>query len=161
MECRKANDVLLSAEVKDSGEVNDQSALGRFVRAQQGDYERALSEIRKGRKQSHWMWYIFPQIEGLGFSAMSQRYAIKSSAEAMAYLGHAVLGPRLRACVEELLRLEDRSANEIFGFPDDKKLRSCATLFASVSPPGSVFHRLLDKYFQGEPDPATLRRLPT
>ncbi len=160
MECGNANDVLLSVEVRDSGEVDDPFNLERFVRAQESDYERALSEIRNGRKQSHWMWYIFPQIEGLGFSAMSQRYAIGSRAEAMAYLGHAVLGPRLRACVEELLRLGDRSANEIFGFPDDQKLRSCATLFASLSPPGSVFHRLLDKYFQGEPDPATLRRLP-
>jgi uncharacterized protein (DUF1810 family) len=153
--------VLPSVKVKDSGEVNDPFNLERFVRAQESDYERALSEIRNGRKRSHWMWYIFPQIDGLGFSEMSQRYAIKSAAEAMAYLGHAVLGPRLIACVEELLRLEDRSANEIFGFPDDKKLRSCATLFASVSPPGSVFHRLLDRYFQGEPDPATLRRLAT
>jgi uncharacterized protein (DUF1810 family) len=137
--------------------MNESHDLERFVRAQEGDYERALSEISQGRKQSHWMWYIFPQIEGLGFSVMSRRYAIKSLAEARAYLNHAVLGPRLIACVEALLSLEDRSAELIFGFPDDKKLRSCATLFAAASPPGSVFHRLLDKYFRGERDPATLR----
>lgn len=152
--------MLPSVEVKDSGEVDDPFNLKRFVRAQESDYERALSEIRNGRKRSHWMWYIFPQIDGLGFSEMSRRYAIKSPAEARAYLDHTVLGPRLMACVEALLSLHDRSAEEIFGFPDDKKLRSSATLFASVSPPDSVFHRLLANYFQGERDPATLRRLP-
>ena len=133
--------------------------LDRFVHAQEGDYERSLSEIRSGRKRSYWMWYIFPQIEGSGFSEMSQRYALENLAEARAYLEHAVLGPRLVACVEALLSLEDRSAEQIFGFPDESKLRSCATLFAAASPSGSVFHRLLDKYFQGEPDPLTLRRL--
>lgn len=139
--------------------MDDPHDLERFVRAQESDYERALAEIRRGRKRSHWMWYIFPQIAGLGFSAMSQRYAIKSAAEATAYLNHAVLGPRLIAGVEALLSLEERSADEIFGFPDNMKLRSCATLFAVVSPSGSVFHRLLDKYFAGERDPETLERL--
>ena len=143
------------ADVKDLGVAGDPHDLERFVRAQAGDYERALSEIRNGRKRSHWMWYIFPQIEGLGSSAMSQRFAIKSLAEARAYLDHALLGPRLIACVEALLSLEDRSAGQIFGFPDDRKLRSCATLFAEASSPGSVFHRLLDKYFQREGDAAT------
>lgn len=145
--------------MKDSGVPGDLHNLDRFVGAQAGDYERALGEIRTGRKRSHWMWYIFPQIEGLGSSAMSQRYAIKSLAEARAYLDHAVLGPRLIASVEALLSLENLSAEQIFGFPDDRKLRSCATLFAEASPPGSVFHRLLDAYFQGERDPATLRLL--
>ena len=133
--------------------------LSRFVQAQEQDYERALSEIMGGRKRSHWMWYIFPQIDGLGFSATSRLYAIKSIAEAEAYLSHPVLGPRLTACAEAALGVEGRSANEIFASPDDMKLRSCATLFAQVSPAGSVFHRLLDKYFQGEPDRKTLQLL--
>ncbi len=138
---------------------HDSYDLERFVRAQAGDYERALAEIMAGRKRSHWMWYIFPQIEGLGSSAMSRRYAIKSLAEARTYLAHPVLGPRLTSCVEALLALEGHSAVEVFGPTDELKLRSCATLFAEASPTGSVFHRLLDKYFQGERDPATLRLL--
>ena len=143
----------------DSNDVNDPFDLERFVRAQKGDYERALAEIRGGRKRSHWMWYIFPQIEGLGSSAMSQRYAIRSRAEASAFIDHTLLGLRLLECVEALLNLEDRSVEQIFGFPDDRKLRSCATLFAMDSPPESVFHRLLEKYFQGERDSMTLRLL--
>jgi uncharacterized protein (DUF1810 family) len=139
--------------------MDDPYDLERFVRAQRDDYELALSEIMSGRKQSHWMWYIFPQIEGLGSSTMSRRYAIKSQAEARAYLDHALLGPRLLACVEALLGLEGLSVEQIFGFPDDRKLRSCATLFATVSLSGSVFDLLLEKYFQGERDAATLRWL--
>ena len=135
----------------------DPHDLGRFVDAQAGDYEQALAEIRSGRKRSHWMWYIFPQIDGLGFSSMSRRYSIKSVAEAEAYLAHPVLGPRLTECAEAALRVEGRSALEVFGPPDDMKLRSCATLFAHVSPPGSVFERLLSKYFDGERDERTLR----
>jgi uncharacterized protein (DUF1810 family) len=131
--------------------------LTRFVLAQEADYETALSEIRSGRKRSHWMWYIFPQYEGLGSSAMSRRYAIRSRAEAEAYLMHPVLGPRLLECAEAAVGREGRSAYEIFGSPDDMKLRSCATLFACVSPPGSVFERLLEKYFGGERDAETLR----
>jgi uncharacterized protein (DUF1810 family) len=133
--------------------------LTRFVLAQEADYETALSEIRSGRKRSHWMWYIFPQYEGLGSSAMSRRYAIRSLAEAEAYLMHPVLGPRLVECAEAVVSVEGRSAFEIFGSPDDMKLRSCATLFATVSPPGSVFERLLDKYFRGGRDAETLRLL--
>jgi len=121
--------------------------------------EEELAEIRSGRKRSHWMWYIFPQFDGLGFSSTSKRYAIKSAAEAEAYLGHPVLGPRLRECAEAVLRVEGRSAFEIFGPPDDMKVRSCATLFAHVSPVGSVFDRLLDKYYQGERDSKSLRLL--
>jgi uncharacterized protein (DUF1810 family) len=105
------------------------------------------------------MWYIFPQFEGLGSSAMSRRYAIRNRAEAEAYLMHPVLGPRLLECAEAVVGVEGRSAFEIFGSPDDMKLRSCATLFASVSPPGSVFERLLEKFFRGEPDQATLSLL--
>jgi len=133
--------------------------LARFVRAQEGDYERALTELRGGRKRSHWMWYIFPQIDGLAFSSTSRYYAIKSLAEATAYLAHPLLGPRLLACAEALLGLEGRSAGEILGSPDDLKLRSSATLFACVSPPDSVFERLLGKYYRGERDGRTLELL--
>ena len=137
----------------------DPHNLNRFVEAQEGIYERALSEIRSGEKRTHWMWFIFPQHDGLGFSEISRRYAIKSLAEAEAYLAHPVLGPRLLECCEAALVVEGRSANEIFGSPDDLKLRSCATLFTRVSPTGSVFERVLDRYFGGEPDERTLELL--
>ena len=133
--------------------------LERFVHAQKNDYEQALAEIRSGRKRSHWMWYIFPQYAGLGASAMSQRYAIKSLAEAEAYLRQPALGPRLFECAEAALAIQNRSAAEVFGSPDDMKLRSSATLFAAVSPAGSVFERLLEKYFDGERDQRTLQLL--
>ncbi len=130
--------------------------LNRFVQAQQGDYSRALAEIRGGRKRSHWMWYIFPQFAGLGFSATAARYAIRNRAEAEAYLNHPVLGPRLRECAEAVVGVEGRSASAIFGDPDDLKLRSSATLFAAVSPDAdSVFARLLAKYFPEGFDPRT------
>ena len=129
------------------------------MQAQAGSYDEALAEIRGGRKRTHWMWYIFPQFDGLGFSPTSRKYSIKSAAEAKAYLTHPVLGARLVACAEAALGVEGRSALEVFGSPDDMKLKSCATLFASVSPAGSVFERLLDKYFQGERDGKTLRLL--
>jgi uncharacterized protein (DUF1810 family) len=140
----------------DAGDPYD---MNRFVRAQEHSFAQALAEIKNGRKRSHWMWYIFPQFEGLGFSPTSRQYSIKSVAEAEGYLRHPVLGPRLIECAEAALSVESRSAHDIFGSPDDMKLRSCATLFASVSPAGSVFHQLLDKYFQGEPDQRTLRLL--
>ena len=136
--------------------MEDPHDLRRFVEAQENDYEHALSEIRSGRKRSHWMWYVFPQLAGLGMSATSQHYAVKSLAEAEAYLAHPVLGPRLIACAEAVLRIDGRSALEILGSPDDMKLRSCATLFAYVSPEGSVFHRVIDKYCDGQPDEKTL-----
>jgi uncharacterized protein (DUF1810 family) len=138
------------------GDSADPHDLNRFVLAQEHDYARALAEIKSGRKRSHWMWYIFPQIDGLGFSSMSQRYAIKSLAEAKAYLSHPVLGPRLRECAEAALGVEGRSALEIFGSPDDMKLRSCATLFACVTPADSVFNQLIDKYFAGRRDTKSL-----
>ncbi len=141
----------------ESGTGDDPHDLGRFVGAQAGDHERALAEIKGGRKRSHWMWYVFPQIDGLAFSPMSRRYSIKSVAEARAYLDHPLLGRRLVECAEAALSVEGRSASEIFGSPDDMKLKSCATLFASVTPPGSVFARLLDKYYEGERDGKTLR----
>ena len=137
----------------------DPPNLRRFVDAQDGSYEAAISEIRRGQKRSHWMWFIFPQYVGLGISATSQRYAIKSLAEAVAYLNDPVLGMRLIECAEAVLRIEGRSAQQIFGSPDDLKLKSCATLFAEVSPAGSVFERVLDKYFRGERDLKTLQLL--
>ena len=138
---------------------DDPFDLERFVTAQEGDYERALSEIRSGRKRTHWMWYVFPQVEGLGSSPTSRRYSIKSLEEARAYLDHPILGPRLRATADAALAVEGRAARDVFGSPDDLKLRSSATLFASLSPPGSVFDRLIDKYFGGERDTRTLQLL--
>jgi len=142
-----------------AGSTDDPHNLSRFVQAQEDDYEQALAEIRSGRKRSHWMWYIFPQIDGSGFSSTSRRYSIKSLAEAEAYLSHPVLGPRLVECALAALRVEGRSAYEIFGSPDEMKLRSCATLFACVARAGSVFHRLIYKYYSGRRDGKTLRLL--
>src|ERR1700730_9568241 len=119
----------------DSHSTDDPYDLNRFLRAQEDDYEQALSEIVSGRKRTHWMWYIFPQIDGLASSSTSKHYSIKSLEEAKAYLDHPVLGPRLLECAEAVVRVEARSATEIFGSPDDLKLRSCATLFACVLPP--------------------------
>jgi uncharacterized protein (DUF1810 family) len=137
----------------------DPHDLTRFVLAQAEDYERAPAEVRSGRKRSHWMWYIFPQIDGLSLSPISRRYSIKSLDEAKAYLDHPVLGPRLVECAEAALGVEGRSAYEILGSPDDMKLRSCATLFASVTAADSVFARLLDRFFEGKPDGKTLQML--
>ena len=130
--------------------------LDRFVSAQASAYDRALAEVRAGLKQSHWMWFVFPQYAGLGSSSTAAHYAIRSRAEAEAYLQHPVLGARLRECAEAACALKGRSARDVFGYPDDLKLRSSATLFASVSPPGSVFHRVLDAFFDGEADERTL-----
>ena len=142
-----------------SRSTDDPYDLSRFVRAQEDDYQQALAEIVSGRKRSHWMWYVFPQFDGLAFSSTSKLYSIKSAAEAKAYLDHPILGPRLLECAEAVVRVEGRSATEILGSPDDLKLRSSATLFASVLPPGSVFDRLLGKYYGGEGDSKTLRLL--
>jgi uncharacterized protein (DUF1810 family) len=152
-------DQTIMTDAEHAAASNDPFDLHRFLEAQRDDYHTALAEIRAGEKRSHWIWYIFPQIEGLGFSAMSRRYAIQSRAEAEAYLRHPVLGPRLLACAEAALNVPGRTAAEIFGAVDAMKLRSSATLFAQVSPPDSVFARLLDRYFRGLPDPATLQRL--
>jgi len=134
---------------------NDPHNLDRFLRAQEQDFELALREIRAGEKRSHWMWYIFPQVAGLGFSATSRLYAIQDLEEARAYLNHPVLGPRLVQCAEALLALEGRTAHQIFGSPDDLKLRSCLTLFACASPPGSIYERILAKYFPEGKDAKT------
>jgi len=134
----------------------DQFDLGRFIKAQENVYERVLAELKSGKKRTHWMWYIFPQIDGLGHSATSKYYAIKSIKEAREYLNHPVLGTRLVECAETVLAIEGRSISEIFGYPDDMKLRSSMTLFACVSGSQDVFARVLDKYFQGQPDVKTL-----
>jgi uncharacterized protein (DUF1810 family) len=133
--------------------------LERFVTAQDEVYKTVLAELRAGRKQSHWMWFIFPQVAGLGRSEISQKYAIGSSDEAAAYLAHPVLGPRLRECANLVLAIEDRSAHEIFGSPDDRKFQSSMTLFSDVAPDEAVFQACLDKYFDGRADPATLEHL--
>jgi uncharacterized protein (DUF1810 family) len=130
--------------------------LDRFVRAQEDTYAQGLAEIRAGRKRSHWMWFVFPQIAGVGSSAMAERYALRSLAEARAYLQHPVLGPRLMECSESACAVSGRSALEIFGTPDELKLRSSATLFDAVSPPASVFDRLLAKFFDGGRDAKTI-----
>ena len=136
---------------------SDPHDLNRFLLAQANDYEPALSEIKSGRKRTHWMWYVFPQFDGLGFSSTARHYAIKSIDEARAYLAHPILGPRLLACAEAAVGVEGRTAHDIFGSPDDLKLKSCATLFACVSPPGSVFERVLEQYCGGQPDEKTVR----
>jgi uncharacterized protein (DUF1810 family) len=133
--------------------------LNRFVRAQNSIYEEVVSELRNGAKVSHWMWFIFPQIEGLGRSPISIEFAISSLDEARAYLNHPVLGPRLKECTQLVLLTEGRSVEQIFGSPDDMKFRSSMTLFARVSPDNSVFADALQKYFQGVPDQLTLDRL--
>jgi uncharacterized protein (DUF1810 family) len=133
--------------------------LQRFVAAQARNYADALAELRRGRKTSHWMWYVFPQIAGLGSSAMAQAYAIGSLDEARAYLAHPVLGPRLRECVAAVQAVEGRSAHAIFGSPDDMKLRSSLTLFAAAAPQEPLFRDALAKYFAAAPDPRTLEKL--
>ncbi|MGB8356548.1 MAG: DUF1810 domain-containing protein [Chthoniobacteraceae bacterium] len=130
--------------------------LTRFLTAQEHTYEPALAELKRGEKESHWMWFIFPQIDGLGHSDMAIRYAIKSRQEATAYLQHPVLGPRLLQCSGALLHIHGKTALDIMGYPDDLKLHSSMTLFAAVSNPGSVFHQVIDKYFQGQPDQNTI-----
>jgi uncharacterized protein (DUF1810 family) len=137
----------------------DRDNLDRFVVAQDAVYQLAIAELRAGRKRSHWMWFIFPQIAGLGSTPMARQYAIRDRTEARAYLEHAMLGPRLVECTETVLGLTGVTAAEVFGHPDDLKLRSSATLFAEISQPGSVFDRLLAKYYDGIRDPLTLERL--
>ena len=129
--------------------------LERFVVAQRDSYEMALTELRGGRKNTHWMWFVFPQVAGLGSSAMAARYAIQSGAEAVAYLAHPVLGARLRDCAEALLQVQGRTAKEIMGYPDHLKLQSSMTLFAAVSAPGSPFPQVLDRYYAGAGDSRT------
>jgi len=137
----------------------DPYGLKRFLSAQEGVYERALAELKGGEKRTHWMWYIFPQIDGLGYSPAAKRYSIKSIEEAGRYLDHPVLGKRLLECTEAVLALKGGSASEIFGYPDDMKFKSSMTLFERIAGPGSVFSSALDRYCRGERDAATLRLL--
>jgi uncharacterized protein (DUF1810 family) len=136
--------------------MGDPFNLERFVDAQAPVYQQARRELEAGRKQSHWMWFVFPQIAGLGQSAMSIRFSIASLDEAKAYLAHPVLGPRLRECTRLALDVEGKTAREIFGSVDEMKFRSSVTLFARASPEHVVFERCVDKYFAGKPDPMTL-----
>jgi uncharacterized protein (DUF1810 family) len=135
--------------------------LTRFLDAQGATYPQALAELTAGRKRSHWMWFIFPQLDGLAFSAISKRYAIGSLAEARAYLDHPILGARLRECAEAVLAVEGKTALQMLGSPDDLKLRSCATLFAVARPGDSAFERILAKFYGGAKDERTLELLPS
>ena len=136
----------------------DPHDLKRFVDAQGPVIDRVREELAQGRKRSHWMWFVFPQIAGLGFSAMAQKYAIASLDEAQAYLRHPILGPRLEDCTRLVVAVDGRSVHDIFGSPDNMKFRSSMTLFAQAAPDG-VFTEALKKYFDGEADPETLKRL--
>ena len=133
--------------------------LSRFLEAQKNAYDTALREIRAGRKRSHWMWYIFPQIQGLGYSAMARHYAIRDLGEAREYLQHPLLGPRLIEISEALLALEESDPRRVMGSPDDLKLRSCMTLFQCAAPDQPVFGKVLDKFYGGKPDGRTLEIL--
>lgn len=136
--------------------MSDRFDLQRFLDAQDGIYPRALAEIMDGRKRSHWMWFVFPQIAGLGRSEMNVRYAIKNVDEARAYLEHPVLGERLREISRAVLEVGGKTAYQIFGSPDDMKLKSSMTLFERAAEPGSVFAEVLEKYFDGERDERTI-----
>jgi len=139
--------------------MEDPFHLRRFVDAQQPVYEAVLGELRAGRKRTHWMWFIFPQIAGLGHSSLAQRFAISSLDEAVAYVAHPVLGPRLRECARLVAGIEGRSIDEIFGGPDDLKFRSSMALFARAAPEEPIFEKCLRRFFGGVPDPQTLARL--
>lgn len=137
----------------------DPFELERFVDAQRPIYDAVVGELHAGRKRGHWMWFIFPQLAGLGHSAMAERFAISSLDEAIAYLAHPVLGPRLRECAALVAGIEGRPISEVFGEPDDRKLRSSMTLFARAAPDEPIFTQCLRRHFGGEPDPQTLARL--
>lgn len=143
----------------DSAFRDDPYNLQRFLDAQEPVFEEACRELRGGRKRTHWMWFIFPQIKGLGRSPMAEKFAISSQEEARAYLDHPVLGPRLRECARLVSSIDERSIEDIFEYPDYMKFRSSMTLFAQVAPDKEVFNNCLRKYFNGKPDPQTLARL--
>lgn len=138
---------------------DDRFDLARFIDAQKQVYSGVLTELKNGRKRSHWMWFVFPQIDGLAHSSTSEFYAVKSLEEARAYLNHPVLGARLTECAEAVLAVENRSASEIFGFPDDLKFKSSLTLFESAADAEPVFGALLERYFNGERDSRTIELL--
>jgi uncharacterized protein (DUF1810 family) len=138
---------------------NDPYNLQRFVDAQSQAFDAVLDELRAGRKRSHWIWFVFPQLAGLGTSAMANRYGISSRAEASAYLAHDILGPRLRQCARLVHNVDGRSIEDIFGRPDCLKVRSCMTLFARSTADNDDFVAVLDKYYDGEQDPVTVEKL--
>jgi len=139
--------------------MSDPYDLQRFVDAQNPVYGRVCAELREGKKKSHWMWFVFPQIEGLGSSQIARNFAISSLAEAAAYLAHPILGPRLAECTRLVNLVEERPIGQIFGYPDDLKFRSSMTLFARATAENQIFVDALEKYFKGEFDPATIGRL--
>jgi uncharacterized protein (DUF1810 family) len=136
-----------------------EAKLAEFVTAQDAVYDEVRRELAAGRKETHWIWFIFPQMAGLGFSPMSQKFGITSKAEARSYLEHSVLGPRLRECTQLMLALSDRNIGSILGYPDDLKFRSSMTLFAAAAPEDSLFEAALDRFFGGEHDERTIRLL--
>ncbi len=140
-------------------ELDDPFDLNRFTSAQHGVYDRALAELRDGRKRTHWMWFIFPQLDGLGHSTTAKHYSIKSIEEATQYLNHPVLGRRLLECTQAVCTIVGRSVSEIFGYPDDLKFKSSMTLFSCFADPDSMFDQALDKYFHGKQDDVTLQLL--
>ena len=139
--------------------MTDQFNLKRFIDAQDSVYEAARSELLQGQKSGHWMWFIFPQVAGLGHSFMAEKYAISSLDEARAYVAHPLLGPRLKDCTQIVIEIENRPIHQIFGHPDDLKFRSSMTLFAHAAPEEGVFRQALKKYFNSESDPLTVERL--
>ena len=139
--------------------MSDLFNLVRFIEAQDPVYARVCSELRQGRKVSHWMWFVFPQIEGLGRSGMARKFAISSLEEARAYLDHPVLGPRLRECTRLVCQISETTIQEIFGSPDDMKFRSCMTLFSRADGDDGIFQEALSKFFSGKPDELTLSKV--
>ena len=148
-----------STRPRNPGENGSSNDLNRFVTAQKDSYESVIAELNAGQKSSHWMWYIFPQIRGLGHSPMAIKYAIQSQEEARAYAQHPVLGERLKQCTRLVNAISGKSIDLIFGFPDNLKFRSCMTLFAECAAESGIFEEALRKYFNGEPDPLTIQIL--
>lgn len=139
--------------------LSDPYNLQRFLDAQDEVFEQVCAELRAGRKESHWMWFVFPQLKGLGHSSLAKLYAISSLEEAEAYLNHAVLGARLKQCTQVVNEIDGRTVDQIFGYPDNLKFRSCMTLFAQLPADSQIFKDALEKYFGGQADPETLARL--
>jgi uncharacterized protein (DUF1810 family) len=139
--------------------MNTASKLADFVATKEAVYDHVVRELTAGHKQTHWMWFIFPQLAGLGTSQMAQRFSLNSLAEARSYLDHPTLGPRLRECTRLLLAAPHDDISAILGYPDDLKFRSCMTLFAAVAPAEPIFNEALQKFFRGEPDPITTKLL--
>ena len=139
--------------------MNDKFSLSRFIEAQENVYDDVLGELKKGTKTGHWMWFIFPQISGLGYSELSRLYSISCINEAKAYVEHPTLGSRLLECVNLVMEVEEKSAEQIFGYPDNLKFRSCMTLFSHVCGASSIYKCALDRVFDGKPDPKTLKAM--